>query len=44
MFSDCHQPFNVQYCHHKETSQLIYKAKSVDWFLYDVILNAKNLP
>ena len=27
--------FSVQYYHHKETGQLIYKAKSVDWFLYD---------
>ena len=28
------QIFSVQYYSHKETSQLILKAKSVDWFLY----------
>ena len=27
--------FSVQYYHHKETSQLIFKSKSVDWIFYD---------
>ena len=30
-----YQLLSVQYYYHKETSQLIYKAKSVDYFLYD---------
>ena len=29
------QLFSVQYFHHKETSELIYNAKSVDWIFRD---------
>ena len=29
------EPFNDQCFHHTETSQLICRAKSINWFLYD---------